>query len=442
MSNDPAPVTRRTALQALAGAQIAVRGTRPRPSKPNIVILLADDLGHGDVGFTGCPDIRTPHLDQLAAEGVRFTHAYANGPVCSPTRAALLTGQYQQRNGVGDVLYADQRDRGLPLKALLIPEALKQHGYATGLFGKWHLGYPKEFFPTRQGFDEFIGFVAGNIDYFAHTDRLGQRDLWKREEALRDRRYMTRLIADESIAFIDRRRDQPFFLYVPFSAPHAPFQGPEDKKAAGNRAMYRKMVEYLDFSIGRILEHLKKRELEENTVVFFMSDNGGVPGVGRNAPFRGFKGSLWEGGIRTPFLARWKGEFPAGVSRPEVIAGMDLFSTCLAAAQAPLPLDRAIDGVSFLHVCRGEDTLPPRMLCFNYQAPNQPAQRAMVRRGWKYLLDNKGQEYLFHLDKDEGETENLAAKEPERLAEMREYYEFWLKDVSGTLVKPAAPPPD
>ncbi len=144
--------------------------------------------------------------------------------------------------------------------------------------------------------------------------------------------------------------------------------------------------------------------------------------------------------MSTPFLARWKGEFPAGVSRPEVISGMDLFSTCLAAAQAPVPLDRVIDGMSFLHVCRGEATLPPLMLGFHYQAPNQPAQRALIRRGWKYLLDNQGQEYLFHLDKDEGETENLAAKEPERLAKMREYYEFWLKDVSGKLVKPAAAP--
>jgi len=418
-------MNRRTALQLLAAAPLAAA----RTPRPNIVILLADDLGYGDVGFTGCPDIRTPNIDRLASEGVHFAHAYSNGAVCSPTRTALLTGQYQQRNGMDKVIYVDERDIGLPLEALLIPEVLKTEGYATGLFGKWHLGIPKKYFPTRQGFDEFIGFVAGNIDYYSHTDRLGNADLWNREEALRDPRYMTQIVGDESIRFIDRHADGPFFLYSAFNAPHDPFQGPENRAAARNRTVYRKMVESLDENVGRILERLKQRGLEENTAVFFMSDNGGVPGIGRNAPFRGFKGSLFEGGIRTPLLARWKGQFPAGIKAGEMVAGMDLFPTCVALAGAKLPPGHKLDGVNLLDVCRRGEKLKRDTLYFHYQAPKEGAQYAMMSQGWKYLSDLKGNEYLFHLSEDQAEAKNLAADQPDRLARMKRDYAVWRKDV-------------
>ena len=432
-------MNRRTLLQLLAAAPLGARATRGRTSKPNIVILLADDLGHGDVSLTGCPDIRTPHIDSLAADGVHFTHAYTNCAVCSPTRTALLTGQYQQRNGMDKVIYVDERDLGLRPEALLIPEVLKTAGYTTGLFGKWHLGFQKKYFPTRQGFDEFVGFVAGNIDYFSHTDRLGNADLWNREEAIRDPRYMTQIVGDESIRFIDRHADEPFFLYSAFNAPHDPYQGPDDGETAGdkqrsrmgnrNRTVYRKMVESLDENVGRILAHLKERGLEENTAVFFMSDNGGVPGVGRNAPFRGFKGSLFEGGIRTPLLARWKGQFPAGRKTAEMAAGMDLFPTCVALAGAKLPPGHKLDGVNLLDVCKGPGKLKRDTLFFHYQAPKERAQHAMVRQGWKYLSDVKGNEYLFHLSEDQVEAKNLAAEQPDRLAGMKREYEVWRKDV-------------
>jgi arylsulfatase A-like enzyme len=413
-------MTRRTLLQMLAAA---------RTPQPNIVILLADDLGYGDVGFTGCPDIRTPNIDNLASGGVHFTHAYSNGAVCSPTRAALLTGQYQQRNGMDKVIYVDERDIGLPLEALLIPEVLKTAGYATGLFGKWHLGIPKKYFPTRQGFDEFIGFVAGNIDYFSHKDRLGNADLWNREEPLSDPRYMTQLVGDESIRFIDRHAKGPFFLYSAFNAPHDPYQGPGDPQRNRSRTVYRAMVEALDEHIGRILAHLKQRGLEENTVVFFMSDNGGVPGMGRNAPFRGAKGSLFEGGIRTPLLARWKGRFPAGAKTSEMVAGMDLFPTCVSLAGAKLPPGHKLDGVDLLDVCQGRGKLKRDTLYFHYQAPKEPAQHAMMSQGWKYLSDAKQDEFLFHLSEDRSETKNLATAQPERLARMKRQYEAWRKDV-------------
>jgi arylsulfatase A-like enzyme len=438
---------RRTFLRSLAAAPFAFSELRAAtPSTPNIVILLADDMGYGDTGVTGCPDIRTPSIDRLASEGVRFTHAYCNGPVCSPTRAALLTGRYQQRSGIDRVLYVNERESGLPLDAVVLPEVLKPRGYVSGLMGKWHLGYPKKYFPTRQGFDEFMGFVAGNIDYFAHTDRLNNPDLWKNESALHDPRYMTQLIADESIRFIDRHQARPFFLYAAFNAPHDPYQGPNDRDTAGNqpltretrrtRAVYRSMVECLDDNIGRILAHLQRRRLNDNTVVFFMSDNGGLPVVARNDPFRGFKGTLWEGGIRTPLLARWTGRFPAGALTGEMAMSMDLFPTCAALAGAELPSDRKIDGVNLLEVCRGGGKLQRDSVFFHYQAPKALEQKAMVQGNWKYLLDDQGHEHLFNLKEDGSEKNDLRSADPLRLARMKSTYESWLKDVMKNSSKP------
>lgn len=427
-------MNRRRFVELLGAMPIAARSARAAPSKPNIVMLLADDLGYGDVGFTGCPDIRTPNIDSIAAEGIRFTHAYSNGAVCSPTRTALLTGQYQQRNGMDTVIVVAERERGLDTRALLVPQVLKGAGYRTGVFGKWHLGFDKRFFPTRRGFDEFFGFLAGNIDYFDHTDRLGNADLWRQEEPVKDPRYMSQLIAEESTAFIDRHAREPFFLYVPFNAPHDPFQGPEDRATAGNqeasrrknrtRAVYRSMVESLDANIGRILAHLKKRGLEESTAVFFMSDNGGVPVVGRNLPFNGFKGSLWEGGIRTAFAARWKGQFPAGATAPDMIAAMDLFPTFASIAGAKLPRGHSLDGVDLLAACRGKARLERDTLFFHYGK-----QRAMVRAGWKYLRDEKEREHLFDLRSDIGEQNDAAAKEPGRMAGLKRDYAVWEKSV-------------
>jgi arylsulfatase A-like enzyme len=425
-------MNRREFLRTAAGA-LGAGPAGAAPRRPNILLLLADDLGYGDVGFTGCPDIRTPRIDALAAEGVHFTHAYANGPVCSPTRTALLTGQYQQRHGMDSVIIVNERERGLSPDAFLIPEALKPAGYATGIVGKWHLGFEKRFFPTRQGFDEFYGFLSGNIDYFSHTDRLGNRDLWKQEELVNDDRYMSRLIADESISFIDRHAREPFFLYVPFNAPHDPFQGPGDRATAGDqeasrkknrtRPVYRSMVEALDANIGRILDHLKARGLDENTAVFFFSDNGGVPQVGRNLPFRGFKGSLWEGGIRTPFVARWKGQWQPGKCA-EMAAGFDIFPTILSITGTKLPAGHTLDGVDLAAACRGKGGTGRDSLFFH-----AGKQGAMVRTGWKYLREAEGAEHLFHLTGDIGEKTDLAAREPARLATMKREYDAWERDV-------------
>lgn len=433
-------MNRRNFLQLLAAAPLGPRTARAGSSKPNIVIMLADDLGHGDLGVTGAKDIRTPNLDRMAAEGTRFTHAYANAPVCTPTRVALLTGRYQQRAGMSRVIFVKERDLGLTPDALLIPEVLKPEGYATALMGKWHLGFPKKNFPTRQGFDDFAGHLAGNIDYFSHTDRLGNADLWRGEQPWEDPRYMTRLIADESIGFIDRHLEEPFLLYVPFNAPHDPFQGPNDRHTAGKpeitrrknrtRAVYRSMVEHMDSSIGRILEHLERRGLDENTAVFFMSDNGGLPVVASNAPFRGYKTTLWEGGIRTPLIARWKGQFPAGRTRAEMAAGMDLFPTCLSIAGASVPAGHKLDGVDLLDLCRGRGEMKRDSLFFNFLNPRtEVVQRALVHNGWKYLLDENGAEHLFHLSEDTAEKNDLSREQPERFAAMKRDYRAWFREV-------------
>ena len=417
----------------------AAAGKPNAKRRPNIVIILADDLGHGDLGVTGAPDIRTPRLDRLASEGVRFTHAYANAPVCSPTRAALLSGQYQQRAGVGRVIYANERELGLSHQVELLPAYLRKAGYATGIIGKWHLGYPKTHFPTRFGFDEFTGFVAGNIDYFAHTDRLGNADLWRGEEAITDDRYFTDLIADEAIDFINRHEDEPFFLYLPFNAPHDPFQGPEHRDTAGNQEVTRKvnrtrevlraMIESLDANIGRVLDRLDETDLGANTAIFFFSDNGGVRSLARNAPFRGHKATLWEGGIRTPFFARFTGRFPAGTTVADMVIGMDLFPTALALAGVTPPADRPMDGLNLLPLIEGKQTLKRDTLYFRYEGPRGPVQRAVVQKGWKYLSDEKEQEHLFRLSDVPPEQDDLAASQAARLAELRNNWQAWERDV-------------
>ncbi len=428
----------------------------PQQRRPNILLIVADDLGYGDLGATGAPDISTPNIDRLAAEGVRFTNAYANAPVCTPTRVALLTGQYQQRTGYDRVLYVNERELGIPSRLVLLPELLKAAGYTTALFGKWHLGYPQESFPTRHGFDRFIGFVAGNIDYFAHTDGLGNHDLWRNETEIHDNRYFTDLVVDESIDFLDEHHEQPFFLYVPFSAPHAPFQGPEHRATAGNqeitrrtnrtRQVYKSMVEAMDRGVGRLLTHLEKLQLADRTVVFFMSDNGGLPTVARNAPFSGYKGTLWEGGIHVPLLVRWPGRIPPGTVSDALVAGMDLFPTIVTLAGASFPEGHSIDGVNLLPVLSGESLeLEREALYFHYRSPrsrNEGGQRALIKGSWKYLLDEEGNEHLFDLSRDLAEKNDLARKHSDRLVKMREGYDRWLQEVfAGVTRLPERNPP-
>jgi N-acetylgalactosamine-6-sulfatase len=355
-------------------------------SRPNIIIILADDLGYGDLGCYGCRDIRTPHLDRLATQGVRFTNFYANGPECTPTRAALLTGRYQHRVGglecaigLGNVDRYDDairlrgtNDLGLPVEEVSLARLLKAAGYATALSGKWHLGYEDKFSPNRHGFDEAFYCLGGGMDYFRHIE-----DPAKPEPALRVngkpvRRtgYFTDQVAEEAVRFVRARRDKPFFLYVAFTAPHAPYQGPKDEKAADPSAwkqgqappaVYAAMVERMDEAVGRILAALNDGRFAANTLVVFTSDNGGTASA-RPTPLRGHKGSTFEGGIRVPCIVRWPGVLPAKATTDQVAISMDLTASLARAAGTAPQQGRAFDGIDVLSRIETGQPATPRTL--------------------------------------------------------------------------------
>jgi len=409
--------------------------------RPNLVVILADDLGYGDVGCYGNRRIRTPNLDALAAGGVRFTDFHSSGAVCSPTRAGLVTGRYQQRCGIPAVLTAaHHRDKGLPLGEITFAEQLKRVGYTTAIFGKWHLGYAPRFNPVNQGFDRFRGYVSGNVDYFSHVDQTGVADWWDGPERSPEEGYVTHLITEHSVRFIEENRDRPFCLYVAHEAPHYPYQGPHDKavRIAGKKgwpirgarkdvaAAYKEMIEALDEGIGRIVETLKRLGLERDTFIFFFSDNGAT-GPGSNGPLRGKKATLWEGGHRVPAIAYWPGKIAAGRLCAEPTISFDLFPTLLELGRAPMPKDRKIDGASLAPLLLEGKSLGERTLFWAHGK-----SRAVRRGDWKLLLAGRGRQRkprLFNLAEDLGEKRDLADAEPDRVRSMTRALAEWEKDV-------------
>ncbi|MEZ5326483.1 MAG: sulfatase-like hydrolase/transferase [Verrucomicrobiales bacterium] len=290
----------------LLSISLALSSALHAQDRPNFVIIMADDLGYGDVGCYGHPAIQTPHLDRMAREGIRFTDFHSNGAVCSPTRAALMTGRYQQRSGVqGVITAANHRHTGMPLAELTFAEALKTVGYKTGMFGKWHLGYPDSFNPVHQGFDEFSGFVSGNIDYHSHVDQAMHLDWWQADKVANETGYLTDLVSDKGVRFIEQHKGAPFCLYLAQGAPHYPYQGRNDpalRQPGGKRdpekiddfdRRYREMIEVMDEGIGRILTKIKESGIDDRTLVVFMSDNGApasaIKGIGSVGALRGAK---------------------------------------------------------------------------------------------------------------------------------------------------------
>jgi arylsulfatase A-like enzyme len=363
---------------------------------------------------------------------------HSNGAVCSPTRAALLTGRYQQRCGIeGVVTAARHRHTGMALKEVTFAEVLKKHGYATGLFGKWHVGYSGEFNPVRQGFDEFIGYVSGNVDYHSHIDQAGYDDWWKDDRKVPEEGYCTDLITRHGIDFIERHKDEPFCLYLPHEAPHYPYQGREDpperlpggkkgKKAKGKEIIraYKEMVEIMDEGIGRIVKTVKQLGLERRTFIFFCSDNGANKN-GSNGVLSGFKGSLWEGGHRVPAIAYWPGKIKPDTKTRQTVLGMDLFPTMASITGAKLPAGLKFDGVDLLPMLVNDKKLPERTLFWRHG--NQKA----VRRGpWKLRVQGEAVE-LYNLEEDLGEKKNLADARPEMVKALQDELSVWERDVSA-----------
>lgn len=394
------------------------------PGSPNIVIIVADDLGYGDLSCYGSA-IQTPNIDRLASEGMRFTDFHANGSVCSPTRCALMTGRYQQRAGISGLV---RGDKGLSPDELTIAEVMKSSGYATGMFGKWHLGELPAFNPVKQGFDEFKGFLSGRINYFTHqaAGKPHNPDWWHGVEPLDEKGYSTTLIADHAIDFIQRSGTKPYFLYVAFNAPHTPLQYPEATDAKDPEA-YCHVVQWLDKEVGRIVAVLADKGAKGKTCVFFFSDNGGHEGIQgcSNKPLRGFKGSFWEGGHREPCIAWWPGRIPAGKVTDQTAMGMDLMPTAMELAGATLPPERRLDGISLAGLLLRGDPLPARKLFWN-----QGKEWAMRDGAWKLHSEGDAM-HLFDLGKDIGEQHDLAAQNSDRVKAMREDYLAWAKDVGA-----------
>ncbi len=412
---------------------------------PNVVFIMADDLGYGDLGCYGATDLRTPNLDQLARDGVRFTDFYANGATCTPTRAAFLTGRYQQRLGLDNALTYQEMGRGLSLNGRTVASDLREKGYTSGLVGKWHLGYDSGRTPTDQGFDHFFGLLGGNHHYFEHMDRIGVPDLWLEKEAIERDEYTTDLITADSIDFIRKNRNRHFFLYLSHAAPHFPFQGPNDREKTvepkkkswqiGDRETYVAMVEHMDQGIGETLGELDKLGLRENTLVIFCSDNGGFT-HSRNAPLTGFKSSIWEGGIRVPCIARWPGKLPVEKTISSPTITMDWTATFRRLAGFEVDPNRE-DGLDLMPLLTGEiNRLADRSLFWRRENDasrkvNNPSR--VVRRGdWKLFekKDGSNERFLFNLKNDVGEKTNLIDKHPDLTRKLSAELDAWETSVN------------
>jgi arylsulfatase A-like enzyme len=421
--------------------------------RPNIVLIMADDLGYGDVGCYGCSDIRTPAIDGLAADGVRFTTFYSNAPECTPTRTALLTGRYQHRVGglecalgIGNVGRYDDairlrktNDMGLPVEETSIARMLKDAGYVTAISGKWHLGYEPKFFPLRHGFGSWFGPVGGAVDYFHHIEYTGEPALYKNDKPVEREGYLTDLITDEAVEFIQRLQEKPFFLYVAYTAPHTPYQGPGDKKSEpvpqadynkGSRETYAAMVERMDQGVGRILKTLDNAGLTDNTLVIFMSDNG-ANRTGNNSPFSGYKGNLFEGGIRVPCIAKWPGVLAWGRVSDQPCLTMDFSRSIVRAAGTKPPTGRAFDGMDILQAVATNRPVLKRTLFWRIRR-GQWTRKAVRDGSLKYIRLQNGddvKEYLFDLGRDPAEKHNLFDEQPENVRKLKTLLQNWEREV-------------
>ena len=438
---------------ATATGAAATPAAGQAPSRPNIVLIMTDDAGYGDFGTYGAPDVRTPNIDAIGREGVRLTDFYANGATCTPTRAGLISGRYQQRVGLEAPLQSQGESdwvRGLPATGWSLPQLLKQRGYATALVGKWHLGWKDEFSPKAHGFEYFFGFKSGFVDYYQHTaggNAPIRQDLFENERPVVVRGYMTDLITQRSIAFIEKNAERPFFIDVAYNAPHWPYQPPDRPSTArengrhlsaldtatSTRADYVAMLERVDRGVGEILDALDRLGLKQNTLVIFTNDNGGE-WLSRNAPLFHHKGSVWEGGIRVPALLRWPARIaPNRVSR-QVGITMDLTATILAAAGAAAPAQARHEGIDLLPMITGSEPEVDRTLFWRIVGARP--QSAVRSGNWKLVMDGP-RPLLFDLHADIGERENVAGARSDVARRLRPLLDAWHEDMNAEAQLPA-----
>jgi arylsulfatase A-like enzyme len=430
--------------------------------KPNVLIIVADDQGYSDLGVQGCKDVSTPSIDSIAKGGVRCTNGYVSGPYCSPTRAGLLTGRYQQRFGhefnPGNAK-DENLDAGLPVTETTLADRLKAAGYKTGIVGKWHLGHSEKRVPTARGFDEFFGFLGGAHPYT--PGKKGHQGIFRGTKEVEEDGYLTDVFAREAVAFIDRHAKEPFFLYLAFNAVHGPMHASERhlKKFEGiadeKRRTYASMLAALDEGVGKVLTKLKDAGIADDTLITYISDNGGPEQVNAsdNGPFNGGKATTWEGGVRVPFFINWQnGKLPATTYDQPVIQ-LDLFATALAAAEVKINPQQKIDGVNLLSYLRGETKETPHAALY-WRFGGQMAIRA---GDWKLMKGATGGgkaggggaalrrekatvegAKLFNLKDDIGEQTDLAAKNPDKVKELAAMWQKWNAELADPLWGPPA----
>ncbi len=433
--------SRREFIGAALGAA-ALSGTgEAQVRHPNVIFILADDLGYGDLSCYGRPEYKTPVLDALAKQGVKFTDNYASAPVCTPTRTAFMTGRYPHRLAIGleEPLGDANMQIGIPPEHPTIGTILKGNGYETCLIGKWHLGNLQQFGPNRHGFDEFFGINGSSADYFTHNNTAGRYDLYENLEPSKEEGYLTDLFTERAIRFISRKRTKPFYLSLQYNAPHWPWEGPNDKNIdhdhravparrgtagsyagddGGDPGTYSQIVQRMDTGIGRVLKALDSANLQRNTLVIFTSDNGGER-YSFNWPFSFQKLNLWEGGIRVPAIARWPGVIPVGKVTSQAAITFDWTATIAAVTGSKGDPQYPLEGENLMPVLTGSQPVHERTLFWRNRT-----QDAARMGNWKYLREGAN-EHLFDLSKDPGEKAELKFKFPDAFEKIRAAYQKW-----------------